>query len=364
VALAPPLQAFRFPAKGLWMTGLATALLAAWGVDAIANGRRAPALVLLVLVGCELVVLNRHLLPTAPAGLYALRPAELAHIRSPAPPRLYSHDYFYGRWSQAFLGRPVPYLLSPEWQRAPGPWLEALAVRDALHPGVLPAWQVQSAFDLDAFRLYEPPLRALTLLLREAQGTPLRDRLLRTAGVSFVSALHREDLTQVSERPSMMPEPLRLYALNGALPRAWATGRVRVASNAVAALAAPDFDPFHEVVLERDVPGVAPFDPQGVEVVERRSDRVGLRAQLPADGIVVLLDGWDPGWDVFVDGTRTTPLRANGVFRAVKVGAGDHRVEWVHRPVEVRTGLAVTLASALLATGLCVRPRRPAPRCG
>ncbi|MER3405790.1 MAG: hypothetical protein C4289_12060, partial [Chloroflexota bacterium] len=82
--------------------------------------------------------------------------------------------------------------------------------------------------------------------------------------------------------------------------------------------------------------------------------RVVLRAELAADGIVVLNDAWYPGWWATVDGRETPVLPANLMFRAVAVPAGVHDIEFVYRPVSWVAGAVITLLGCLVATGLLV----------
>ena len=53
------------------------------------------------------------------------------------------------------------------------------------------------------------------------------------------------------------------------------------------------------------------------------------------------------GWRVTVDGGESSTLRANGLFRAVMIDAGTHRVIWKYSPGSLRVG-AVISAIAML----------------
>ena len=55
---------------------------------------------------------------------------------------------------------------------------------------------------------------------------------------------------------------------------------------------------------------------------------------------------------VAVDGRPATVLRANGLFRAVRVPAGSHSVRFSYEPRAVRAGLALSLAGVLAALAL------------
>ncbi|MDQ2805705.1 MAG: hypothetical protein M3Z04_02100 [Chloroflexota bacterium] len=53
-----------------------------------------------------------------------------------------------------------------------------------------------------------------------------------------------------------------------------------------------------------------------------------------------------------MDGQPTPILRANGVFRAVRVAAGNHRVRFVYRPPLVYSGGAVSGGALVIILGL------------
>ena len=75
--------------------------------------------------------------------------------------------------------------------------------------------------------------------------------------------------------------------------------------------------------------------------------------QAKADGHVVLLDTFYPGWHAEVDG-RERPIRAADLaFRAVAVARGRHTVRFFYRPTSVIAGGALSLA-ALLAIVVCL----------
>jgi uncharacterized membrane protein YfhO len=83
-------------------------------------------------------------------------------------------------------------------------------------------------------------------------------------------------------------------------------------------------------------------------------DRVRLSASMNADGLVVLLDAFDPGWSATVDGAPVPILRADHVFRAVPVPAGRHEITFEYRPASVRKGAAFSAAALALLLGLLV----------
>jgi hypothetical protein len=140
--------------------------------------------------------------------------------------------------------------------------------------------------------------------------------------------------------------------------------RSRVADGpaALEALASEGFDPRAEVILPAPEPGFG-VPPTGftsaVRIVEARPDRVRLEAELSAPGLVVLLDGYDPGWQASVDGAPAPVRRANVAFRAVPVPAGRHVIEQVYRPRSALAGAVASLAALFAAAAAWIlgRPR-------
>jgi uncharacterized membrane protein YfhO len=84
-------------------------------------------------------------------------------------------------------------------------------------------------------------------------------------------------------------------------------------------------------------------------IVDDRPDRVRVEATLSEPGYLVLLDSFDPGWQVTVDGRAAPLLRANVAFRAVALAAGTHAVEFLYRPASLERGIALSLLTLAAA---------------
>ena len=100
---------------------------------------------------------------------------------------------------------------------------------------------------------------------------------------------------------------------------------------------------------------------QGTERVELTtydSRRVAARVQTPSDGYLVLTDAWYPGWHVYVDGQEAPLLRADLIFRAVFLTAGEHTVEFTYAPASFRTGSIISTVALLMVLGLGLWGRR------
>jgi len=70
-------------------------------------------------------------------------------------------------------------------------------------------------------------------------------------------------------------------------------------------------------------------------------------------GFAVFSDIWYPyGWEAYVDGKQTEIIRANYVLRAIKVPAGQHKIEFHFRPKSFETGNSMAMISSIVLLGL------------
>ena len=70
----------------------------------------------------------------------------------------------------------------------------------------------------------------------------------------------------------------------------------------------------------------------GAQVVSYQDQHVVVSAVLSVPGYLVLADMDYPGWRALVDGQPRPIVRADGLFRAVYLGPGEHRIEFVYEP--------------------------------
>ncbi|HEY7514580.1 MAG TPA: hypothetical protein VIC87_08885, partial [Vicinamibacteria bacterium] len=220
----------------------------------------------------------------------------------------------------------------------------------------------------------EPPVHARLVQAVSGRGRMDRRaaRLLGAYGIRYV----------ISATPATAPELvlvsrdlLSVYRNELATPRAHLVPERRIAADAEGAFALvkrPDFDAFRTVVLE-SASGEEPRLPAGAaavgvgraSILRDEPDRVVIGTSSGRPGWLVLNDTFAPGWRAEVDGRTRPILRANGLVRAVEVGAGRHRVEFVYAPDSVRRGAALSLvgllATSVLLLGRTSRPPRPEP---
>ena len=82
-------------------------------------------------------------------------------------------------------------------------------------------------------------------------------------------------------------------------------------------------------------------------ITKYESARVSIKANLSAQGFLILNDLHFPGWKAYVDGIQHPILTANYLFRGLKLTAGSHRVDFVYDPVSFKLGCFSFAASFL-----------------
>lgn len=184
-------------------------------------------------------------------------------------------------------------------------------------------------------------------LLRSANFLPLLEsnpRLASLAGVGF-------SITYDSHPSAPVNPPITDRAVVTVrqmpfkpLERAFLVSRYETRKSSDDALAAlqKNFDPASEVILERD-PGPLVSSPTGeldgrARVVSDEANRVVVEATCDRDALLVLTDTYYPGWRARVDGNEAGVLCADYVFRAVRLAAGTHTVEFFYEPKSVIIG--------------------------
>ena len=307
----------------------------------------------------DLAAAGIHVNPTVPLEFYKLRPPILETVSQDDLSRLYVYRYpFLAASSTTDGAMDDPYRVTRSMAGLSFDAARTLAARLYVTPPVSGCWGLFASYEPDLIGLYPAHLAEVTRWMAQAEATPAWSRWLRIGAVRHVSALRRhggfEDLSAVAVYPSLLARPILLLEVPGTLPRTYAVGTARAADGdrARQVLADPGFDPAREVVLPDTSLQAGPAFSGRTRIVGYKADRVRIEAELSEPGIVVLVDTYDPGWAVTVDGQPAALLRANVAFRGVKVPAGKHVIEHVYRPWTVRYGLGASAAAVLGA--LCV----------
>lgn len=87
-------------------------------------------------------------------------------------------------------------------------------------------------------------------------------------------------------------------------------------------------------LAQADVDPAAPAARPGrIAIAQHTTTKVTLTLDSPDGGYAVLNDAWHPWWFAELDGRDVPVLRANAIFRAVKVPAGAHTLVFEFRPL-------------------------------
>ena len=160
-----------------------------------------------------------------------------------------------------------------------------------------------------------------------------------------------------------------LLAAGAVRPRAFVTPRWRAAATPGQALealagAGREDDPALVTLVNPD-PGKTPAQPPAQLTPCRprqpRPEEMLLDCDSPAGGYAVLLDEWAPGWSAATDGRPAPILLADGLFRAVPVDPGPHRIALRYRTPGLRAGAAISLLTWLGGAAWLLWARRRSP---
>jgi hypothetical protein len=110
----------------------------------------------------------------------------------------------------------------------------------------------------------------------------------------------------------------------------------------------PDVDPRRTVLLEQ-VPDDAPAAPTGgsARILRYHNTDISIEVDAPGGGFLVLNDVWHPWWRATVDDKPVDILKANVLFRAVVVPAGNHTVRFSFRPFSGALSELTAMVSAV-----------------
>jgi len=252
-------------------------------------------------------------------------------------------------------GEPAPVRLYRSWElNLSGP--HALA---ALHrASLLPNCGVEDGIaHLDAYAVFHTPAEAdLWSVLR---GQPLRLMQVTATHYAFLG-----DEQLGAGRPELLVRAryaelgASFVEVMGASPRVYLAERATVVPDSLAAaqaMAAPDFRPGHDAVIEaaeaRSASGactLSRFLPERIEVA----------CESAAPAYLILADASFPGWRAEVNGVGAPVLRANAAMRGVPVPAGASRVVLRYRPSGLLAGAVCSFFAFFAALLVSWRSRR------
>jgi hypothetical protein len=291
------------------------------------------------LVAIDLIAADAGLVPAASPDLYrAANPAGAEIASGLDGSRLFMPEDIRYRlmYSRAFLFRTFSGLAD---------WMD---VRRWELPNVAQLDGIASANNFDSF---VPGRYAALIDGVENLPDPQRSRLL---GMMDVGAIW--EWSADAESPSvryLAGGAARVWGVCGAQ---WMIGP----EDARQAVFDPQFDPKQTVILEvgRGEEGEpCTSTPKTTLVSQADPNLVRAEADFPEAGFLVLADVNYPGWNAFLDGERVPLLQADYAFRAVRVPAGKHIVEFRYEPLSFRIGLILSIVTMLLCIAVWVYGR-------
>jgi hypothetical protein len=316
IADLPLLRGFRVPARYLTSWSLALAVASALMLSRLLSDSSRPRIIAaacLVGLTLDLTIHARRAAPTAPSAVYATEPDLVPVMRK----MLAADDVGFPRRFWSLVG--PPFL----WTYPDSEKLVAAKRFEPLH-GAL-----GTSYGLESVNGNGPSLRRWNLLFSEPS--------VRRAQLAGVGAL-------------ILPAESRAAAPIGSL-RPMLVQRFAGFPRAIAATLDEQLDPRSTAVLEEGspLPGDPRWDPAkaSVRLLSRVPGRVNLRASLPEEGVLVVFDSFEKGWQAEVNGTAARVLPADAAFQAIRLPAGEHLVELRYRPRGLFEGISVGVAGLL-----------------
>jgi hypothetical protein len=238
----------------------------------------------------------------------------------------------------------------------------ALSIQAAFYPS---PWQAREILTFDLPVLWPKAFADMSSRFFD-ESSEARERLLDRTGVRYRVLPQRRagDRVPLVRIPQFYESFLFDFG-DTVTPRVSIVPTSRVVPQVktqIAALFESGWDSRAVVLVDRDVPPtgtrgqpVQPF----ARITEDSSNRTLIEAGVGReDGYLLLLDSYSEDWSATVDGQQATIARADGLWRAVRLSPGRHRVEFLYRPRALAVGAAISLGGILCMLGLVLRGAR------
>jgi hypothetical protein len=85
-----------------------------------------------------------------------------------------------------------------------------------------------------------------------------------------------------------------------------------------------------------------------IKLVQYKPNHLKYTSDNANEGLAVFSEMYyENGWNAYIDGEKTTPIRADYVLRALQIPAGKHTVEFKFEPQVIQTGSTIALCSSI-----------------
>lgn len=197
------------------------------------------------------------------------------------------------------------------------------------------------------------------LNIQTFNGSELSSRALAITGVRLViTTVERKDL-QIEDRVYGS----KIYLVPSVSPRAqfFEVDRVQyLESDRIdSMLRDPEFDLSSNLLLPAEAVETAPRGVGGTisgfpTIACRRpdSDRIECSVTTGRNGYLRMIESWDPGWSVTVDGLTAPIVPAMNALLAVPMTPGRHQVRFVYQTPGAALGQAISIISLVILAGL------------
>ncbi|HVO22901.1 MAG TPA: hypothetical protein VMW56_04665, partial [Candidatus Margulisiibacteriota bacterium] len=367
--LLPGMKLFRFPTRFLIVVELGLALLGGVGLTRLGAdlerwlprvAPRVPRLIALAFCLGTVLDLSFHQPrqnPMVPARTWLAPPPSVDVIRTAGPqPRTFTPQH-------QDLHR-LGFVLAHGWTKL-APYFQ---LREVLQPntgggfwdtpsadcyaGIAPRWYVDVWGDHNREGIVVSPLAHVDFARQTLQLHPALANVLRTYGVSHLLSVYPVDGAGL---PLVSHEKVAyIYRVDGAARARFvrAARHVKSDEEAAARLVDSTFNPDREVLLheapETVGPTVGASTAEGVTaarvvITSEDSSQLGVEANAPEDGFLLLADTFYPGWIAELDGTPVPIYRANLSVRAIQLPKGRHDIRFSYGAPGFFRGLRITL---------------------
>ncbi len=353
-AVVPGMGYFRFPTRFLVFVEIGICLLAGFGLaeclEAFAGLRRS--LLAAALIAITAVDLWTHQMQQVPqiewrrwlAPIDTVRILSEARAAVPDPWRYYALD--------ASLVHAQMYHAAHGWSGDLTPYLQ---LRALLQPSfnLLFGFEAPDGYANLVPRDYEAIWGSEKRVgvrssrhLATGDLEPTLAKMLRLFNVRYVLSI--VPLRSAALRTiARSGEGVEVYEVRDPQPRAFVVGTAVYATSEaemLRILTAPDFDAANQAVV--GVPDLRLPPDAGsstnVRVVDRRNTEFTLHASLARPGLLVVSEGYYPGWQAEVDGVATSIVPTNGMMRGVVLPAGEHRIVFRFRSRAIAAGFLLS----------------------